>query len=493
MAAKYKVIFREESGADSASQIKWEPGSPLSLSAVQISRNTETSESFLQVKALNIADRMVSEVHAEATVQYPDGSSETLTLDDLDADVKAGTAYTFDAVSLSRGDATRADVRMVKVKLADGETWETTTEPSPVVPGDTVDLPESYASARLAYLADAGCSDVASATHKIDDHGDYWVCTCGQVNLASKCAKCQLSKQDALNSEQIEFLDSVIERKKEAAAEAEKDKRQKRGRIKRIGIIAGVIVAAIVAAFAITSQIPQCNGTLTSGSGSGAYVVVKHSYVDSEGKDALVEYDVGEHGNTLKSNQIKPSASSCSYKFDDYGNIVECTVEWTGGKYSYRRSIDSVDSHGQPTRITKTDSGGYKETYEIIWYGEGHVKQVTSKTPSIGCTSVSKYNKQGELTRIDATFDNSDIGMATSRYHTDYTYEHDSSGKVVSRTGKDEDGKTTTTKYEYDSNGNVIRTTENGKVTGEYEYVHVADASPFVIMESNHFMRDCGF
>ena len=489
MSAKYKVIFREENSPGNGSLISWEPGSPLVISAVQVSRNTETSESYLQAKVLNIAAKMVSEVHAKATVQYPDGTTEDVAFDDLDADIEAGDAYSFNAVALSRGDAVRADMHITRAKTADGITWESTGEPIPIGTGSPIDLPDNYSSARMSYLAEAGCNDVASAVNKVSDLGSYWVCTCGQVNMASSCARCKLDKQAALSSESIEFLDSTIAKKKEAAEKVELEKQERKGKIKKIGIVAAGIVVAIIAAFAIASQIPQCNGTLTSGSGKGAYVVTKHSYVDYEGKEAVFENEIGEHGNILKSNEIKPETVSYSYKYDDYGNVIECT----GGKYPYRRSIDSVDSYGQPTKITRTDSDGDKDTYEIVWYGEGHVKQVTSKSPSIDYTSVYKYNEQGELTRIDSSFDNSSTGMGTSRYHTDYTYEHDSNGRVISRTGKDEDGKTTTTKYEYDSNGNVIRTTENGKTTDEYEYVYIEDASPFVIMENNHFMRNCGF
>lgn len=491
MAAKYKVIFREEGSADSASQIKWEPGSPLSLSAVQISRNTETSESFLQVKALNIADKMVNEVHAEAVVQYPDGSSETLTLDDLDADVKAGTAYTFDAVSLSRGDAARADVRMVKAKLADGETWETTSEPSPVVPGDTVDLPESYASARLAYLADAGCSDVASATHKIDDHGDYWVCTCGQANLASKCAKCQLSKQDALSSEKTDFLDSVIAQKKEAAEKIEREKRQQKNKIKRIGIIIGAVVVAIIASLAIASQIPQCNGTLTGSSGKGAYVMVKDSYVDYDGKDTVVEYELGEHGNAIKVNYVKPDKDSYSYKYDDFGNRIECSSPG----FSWKKTIDAVDSYGQPTKITQRIDGGSTYNYEIEWYGEGHAKKVTQRYKSeySDDLTIEYYNESGELTKSESTFKTSGYGASTNRHSTTYTYGHDSNGRAVSRTGKDEDGKTTKYEYEYDSNGNIVKIYKNGKLNNEREYVYVDNVSPAIAVEQNHFLGMVAF
>lgn len=219
------------------------------------------------------------------------------------------------------------------------------------------------------------------------------------------------------------------------------------------------------------------------------YVVSKKSYVNYDGKDSVVEYEISEQGNVLKANYIKPEAETYSYKYDDYGNVVECC----GGKYPYKRSIDAVDDYGQPTKITQTDSGGDKSTDEITWYGEGHVKSVTSKDPSIGYTDTTYFNESGEITHRASVFDDTDIGLGISRYYNDYTYEHDKDGKVVSRTDKDEDGKITTTQYEYDGNGNVIRAIENGKTVAEYEYVYVENASPSVVMENNHFMRNCGF
>lgn len=489
MSAKYKIIFREESRSSGDSPLKWEPESPLAMSAVQISRNTETSESYLQVKALNISAKMIGEVHAEANVQYSDDSFEKLSLDDLDADIKPGEAYTFNAVKLSRGDATRADVKITRIKLSDGTSWESKGQAVAIVPGDSIGLPSGFLTARLSYLADAGCNDVPSAVHKVRDQGKYWVCSCGQVNLSRTCARCKLDKRAALNSESVEFLEKVIADKKEAAEKAEKEKQQKRGKAKRIGIITGVAVVAIVAVFAIASLISQNIGTQMGGTGKGVYVVSKSSYVDSDGKNTVVEYEISEQGNALKANYIKPETETYSYNYDDYGNVVECN----GGKYPYKRSIDAVDDYGQPTKITQTYSDGDESTDEIAWYGEGHVKSVTSKTPSIGYTNTTYFNESGEITRRVSTFDNTGVGIGISRYYNEYTYEHDKDGKVVSRTDKDEDGRITTTKYEYDDNGNVIRTIENGKTDTEYEYVYVEEASPAVVMKNNHFMRDCGF
>lgn len=490
MSAKYKIIFREENGSGGETPLKWELEAPLAMNVVQISRNTETSESYLQVKVLNISAKMIGEVHAEADVRYPDGTSEKLSLDDLDADIKPGDAYTFNAVKLSRGDATRADVVITRIRLSDGASWESRGRTIDIAPGDAIELPSGFSTARLSYLADAGCNDVSSAVRKVNDQSSYWVCSCGQVNLSGTCARCKLDKQAALNSENVEFLEKVIADKKEAAEKIEKEKQQKKGKVKRIGVIIGIVVVAIIAAFAIASQIPQCNGTLTSGSGKGAYVMVKESYVSYEGKDTVVEYELSEHGNAIKVNYVKPDNESYSYKYDDFGIQVECK----GGEFPWKKTVDATDSHGQPTKMTLKYNNGNTTTVEIEWYGEGHVKQVTQRSKSEYSDDQTTwyYNESGELTKNESTYKYSGYGARSSWHSTTYTYKHDSNGQVTSRTGKDEDGKTTNYEFEYDSNGNIIKTYENGKLDSEREYVYVEDVSPAIAVEQNHFLGVVG-
>lgn len=478
MAERFKVVFREEYDPGRVQSLMWEPGSPLCLRAVQISRNTETSESFLQIKALNISNAMVGEVRAIATVQYPGGESESFDLVDYDADVAKGSGYTFKPIVLSRADALRADVLIKKVTFEGGSSWESNGQPFPVVPGAPLDLDSGYMATRTSCLQKFGCTDIESANYKVDERDGYWICTCGQVNYATVCAHCKISKQEAQYCENKKFLDDVAEQKKEADALADEKKQRYKEKGKRYGIIAGAVIAVLVAAGLIVPPVAKLLGF-----GNGSYVVVKSKYIDSDGKESVYENEVDDKGNKVKSNEIKPDNKSYSYKYDEYGIVTE-----SGGAYPYKQSVDTVDSFGQPTKITRTFSDGDTETYEIEWYGEGRVKQVVHKDPSLNYTSTMKYNGQGEKTRRDAMFDGSwSKYVTTSRYSTDYEYERDLSGRIVSCTETDEDGEKTKKEYEYDERGNIKKVTKDGKVVSEYEYKYVASPSPYQKMLSNHF------
>ena len=77
--ANFKVVFRSDNqGADTSPG--WEPGCPLLVNAVQVSRNTDTGQCYLQLKLSNISGATVDSFKLQADVSYVDGASETLSL-----------------------------------------------------------------------------------------------------------------------------------------------------------------------------------------------------------------------------------------------------------------------------------------------------------------------------------------------------------------------------------------------------------------------------
>ena len=255
MSKNYKVIFREEGCLSEKSALKWEVGCPLMLSAVQISRNTETAQAYLQAKAMNISENEINEVFAEAVIQYSDNSTETLRLDNLDADIPPSATYLFSPAILSRGDAVRADIRVMRAKLANSVEWASCDNPINVERGEKLNLSKEYATARNGILRESGCCKVADATSRIVDKGSYWICTCGQVNLAAHCANCKVGRTGALKSEDMGSLEERVARSKEEAArskeEATRSKEeavhlaQKRKKIALIAAAAVCLVAII--------------------------------------------------------------------------------------------------------------------------------------------------------------------------------------------------------------------------------------------------------
>ena len=491
--AAYKVIFREEDNPQTEQHLTWEEGCPVSLSAVQISRNTTTSESFLQVKVINISAQMVSTIQADAVIEYEDKTTESIRLEDLDADVNAGDYYTFKAQALSRGNAARADVRILRVGLGYGNgTWESTKQPAPSVWGNKLALTDEQASARSAYLTEAGCSDPSGAIRAACDHDTFWTCTCGQVNLAPKCARCKLDKQAAMQASDIEIIGKLTEAHTKAAKEAEEKAQAQRNKRNKLISVVVCAIALIGVAYLIVTNVSRAGWGVAGATNRGAHVVSKCEFTNSEGKTTKLEYELDEHGNIRKSKDMTEN-STATYEYDDFGNVIKCD----NGKYSYEQKVDSTDEHGQPTKITRTDADGDSRTYEITWYpGEGHVKQTVFSFP-IGdslYTHTDHFSEGGEKTRSDGLFDEpAGSPIPDMEFHTDYTYEHDHDGKVISRTGKDEDGKVTKDEYVYDESGNVVKRIEDGKTVGTYEYTYIENASPKVLMESNHFLRECNF
>ena len=69
--AEYKVIFRDE-------KPDWQENCPIVLEAVQASRDTQSSATFLQLKLRNISDSTIASIAIEAIVTSPDGKSETV-------------------------------------------------------------------------------------------------------------------------------------------------------------------------------------------------------------------------------------------------------------------------------------------------------------------------------------------------------------------------------------------------------------------------------
>ena len=78
--ANYKIIFKDE-------KCPWEAGCPVLITAVQVSRNTETSEAYLQVKVKNVSNQDVESIYATLDVKFSDETSETVSIESLDADV----------------------------------------------------------------------------------------------------------------------------------------------------------------------------------------------------------------------------------------------------------------------------------------------------------------------------------------------------------------------------------------------------------------------
>ena len=450
MAANYEVIFREDNGQTGDGTIKWEPGCPLVMDATQISRNTETGEAYLQTKAVNISDKTICEITAEALIRYQNNEVETLTPVELDVSVAPGSTCVFRASKLARGDAERADVRITSIKMTDGEQWTSSAPVSNVILSNMPNLQNKLAAAR----GSNGAVPTYTAAAPVPNQTYVPV---ANVNPAMQP--------------------------------------QKKGNGKRIAIIIGAILTAIIAAVIVATQLPQCTQLLPGIFNKGVYVVTRETRTDSEGATTVYEYTLDEHGNVMKQSVSGSESYSYTYECDDYGNAIRCF----GDDYQYDKDILAVDEYGQPTKMKILSDDGNATTYDIEWYGEGHVKKTiyTYSGEYVIITMTDYFNERGELTRSESLFNYSSGSLSSvledSEYYTDFTYTYDSAGRVISRTATNNDGTSSTLEYEYDENGNIVRTTQDGRTVLEIEYTYIEDPSPLVRMKSNHLLGNCGF
>lgn len=98
--ANYKVAFRSDNQS-AAGAPGWEPGCPLLINAVQVSRDTDTGQCYLQLKLSNISGEMVNSYELRADVNYADGTTETVEPRPLDADIAPSKNYRPDPVALT--------------------------------------------------------------------------------------------------------------------------------------------------------------------------------------------------------------------------------------------------------------------------------------------------------------------------------------------------------------------------------------------------------
>ena len=239
--ANFKVVFRSDNqGADTTPG--WETGCPLLVNAVQVSRNTDTGQCYLQLKLSNISGATVDSFKLQADVSYVDGASETVELNPLDADVQPAKTHRPEPVSLAGSQITNVIVRVLSVSQPEIE-WhaEAGSEPGPIPVGTELVL-DKKATAERAKSLEELYKDSSKYRHAVTLDNTWWVCSCGMPNVdRDRCCRCDLSKDYlvALEDEQ-----SLIARCEERRIRTAKRKR------KRL-IASASFIIAVVAALAI--------------------------------------------------------------------------------------------------------------------------------------------------------------------------------------------------------------------------------------------------
>lgn len=201
--SNYKVIFRAD-GQSNQHRITWEEKCPIQLSAVQISRDTTTSATFLQVKVKNISNDPIVSIAAALTIEVPDKSDEATPLEYLDTDIPAGTEKTLKPQRLTHANITSCNLVIRRVDFSN-KTWHSTTSPKPLPQRQALSL-SPKARAQRAYALSLGENDEI-VNGAVQNHSGWWVCACGQANISrTTCCKCGMVKERLLDTENEQDL-----------------------------------------------------------------------------------------------------------------------------------------------------------------------------------------------------------------------------------------------------------------------------------------------
>lgn len=200
--SKYKVIYR---GDATNGGTTWEPGCPLYLSAVQVARNTTTSECYLQLKLVNVSDTTVESYKLEATIHYADGSTEAVIYEPLDADLPSHCVARPDPIALEGSQVSTVEASIKTISTGDKQ-WVST---GALLESDNkalVALSPRASRERETTLKklgkDPGCYKYAAL-----DHDAWWRCSCGTANVGQgTCVSCHLPKKEVFDLQEEDVL-----------------------------------------------------------------------------------------------------------------------------------------------------------------------------------------------------------------------------------------------------------------------------------------------
>lgn len=286
MADNYKVLIRSYF-SDDDSMIGWEAGCPVIAEALQVSRNTETGEEFLQIRFRNLTASMIAELQWSATVTFRNGGEQTVSGHTLDADIAPGDTLSVKPVRLNGTQAQSVAVRVEAASTASAE-WRTSSEPAPCPKAQSLGLSDEDKNARLALLMgsalDAGQGDAPWVCEcgssnrgfnpcwacrkpspllslpvdgRVQAGDGYWMCACGAPNVNRKrCWSCQCEKATLLATESPEAIRGNLAQQTAKAAENSADASPRQG-VRWKGLIAGIISAVIVLAVVVSVAVAQ--------------------------------------------------------------------------------------------------------------------------------------------------------------------------------------------------------------------------------------------
>ena len=208
--AQYKVIYRDEN-------VGWQEGCPLLIEAVQVSRNVDTSQCYLQLKVKNISAETVDKVVVKAEVQTPQGETETASFESLDAGINPGAEWKPQAKTLATKEVAAISVRVTVVNAE-----VSFRAMAPLAKPKEISLQSAANAERDAEIRKARL-DPEKLPFASEDHGAWWICSCGGINVGrASCCCCGAEKAAAASFNETERYAKLAAKHREEKIEKAK-------------------------------------------------------------------------------------------------------------------------------------------------------------------------------------------------------------------------------------------------------------------------------
>lgn len=465
--ADFKIAYRVDATTGTEGGLTWEEGCPLLIEAIQVSRDVDTGEAYLQGKLTNLSGQVVQSLKTVIVVAYGDGSAETVEFNPLDADIPSGSAYALKPVKLQRGDVAGASGTVESVRLASGE-WQTSSSPGAVPKPAPIGLSEDAADERYTEVWKASRSPLpaeaaktAAANRLVQDDG-WWLCPCGQLNVGRDvCAACGVplsvlqkpgvEDEKTLKEKHDQRISEEKRIRKAKAAEKEQRRRQAKQRLSKalkIGIpaLVAVVACVLIVVFLVVPNMKYSNASSLAESAS-SQEGFQAAY------DAFVE--LGDFNDAP--DRAKNVALSAGEAAEGAGD-VEQAVDWYGligddenvnrAKYAYAKAAQGDYDQLAYAYLNELAEIQYEDAQALL-------DEAKKWTFDFSLVSFKEYDENGGEWASSSSVRAGSLGSG----------EHDSAGILIMPKGGAPGGKVALSLaiYEIDGKSQI-------SYTGEWHY-----------------------
>jgi TolA-binding protein len=210
--ANYKVVYRKDLDKDRGAML-WEPGCPVLVETIQISRDTDSGTAFLQLKVQNVTGKIVNEITLDGNVTYSTEPAEAIRIQQLDCNLGSGKSIALKPKQLTHGDVDGIEIDVSVVKGPE-LSWKSSDESLPIPFPKPLKLDDKALEERAKLV-----SKKAASSAPVEGSG-WWICGCGQINVGTdKCLACGAKYADSVRIQDEALLhESADNRTYQAAA-----------------------------------------------------------------------------------------------------------------------------------------------------------------------------------------------------------------------------------------------------------------------------------